>query len=222
MEELNTRKLIEIKESRTGDPVPVVKGIYLHSIYSPVKEAEAFARDYEQSVQRKSSALILGIGFGYHIQEVLSLGKRFHKDFKVMVLEPNRGLIEEFKKTEIFQKLSPFIKIVHSERPEQIFEKEEFIMFLTQKPAIIKHDPSYNLSRDYFQGFLTFKASNRISDYRPLLSKKSSDMLSSWEGSMEQGLQSVMKSGRVTNKNDYVLFLMNAIVESTQKASSKA
>ncbi len=223
MEELNTQlknhKKIEVKESRAGSPVPVVKGIYLHSIYSPTKEAQAFARDYEESLKRKNSALDPRAWFWLSRSRDYQSCARPPKDFKVTVLEPNAELISEFKKTEQYQKLAPYISIVHSAMPEEVFEREEFIMFLTRKPAIIKHDPSYNLSKTYFQGFLTYKASTKVADYRKLLSKRSSEALSHWEGSLDEGLENVIKSGRVQNKNDYALFLMRAIVESTQKHS---
>lgn len=222
MDELNTRKSIEIKESRSGEPVPVVNGIFLHSIYSPEKEAQAFARDYKESIARRPAALVLGLGFGYHVQEVLLMAKKFHQDYAIFVLEPNKALIEEFKKTETFKKLSPYIKIVHAENAQSVFEMEEFVMFLSKKPAIIKHDPSYNLGRGFYQKFLTFKASKNVSDYRKLLSQKSSEMLSQWDGSLDEGLQAVMKKGRIQNKNDYFFFLMNAVVESSQENKHKA
>jgi hypothetical protein len=42
------KKQYEIKTSRNGLTVPVVNGIHLHSIYNPIKEAEAFATSFKE------------------------------------------------------------------------------------------------------------------------------------------------------------------------------
>ena len=36
---------IEVKQSKTNLPVPVINGIHLHSIYNPEREAENFGQN---------------------------------------------------------------------------------------------------------------------------------------------------------------------------------
>ena len=97
MEERNNQ--YEFKTSRNGLKVPVIKGIHLHSIYNPIKEAEAFAQGYEDTIKAKNKILILGLGFGYHIEEVAKLLNQYHEKYEVIVLEPNSKLVEEFNGT---------------------------------------------------------------------------------------------------------------------------
>ena len=52
MEESNRQ--CEFKVSRNGLTVPVVRGVHLHSIYNPMKEAEAFAQGYEDILEEKN------------------------------------------------------------------------------------------------------------------------------------------------------------------------
>ena len=42
----DNQNTIEIKESKTGLPIPVVNGVHLHSSYNPTKEAESFVEKF--------------------------------------------------------------------------------------------------------------------------------------------------------------------------------
>lgn len=215
MEELNAN--IELKESRSQRIVPVVNGIYLHSIYNPEKEAAAFAQTYEDSIKSKNSFLILGLGFGYHIEEVANIAAKYHETFTIKVLEPNRELIEKFMQNSGFE--SENIEIVHSTNPTEIFDREDFIMFLASKPAIIRHETSFNLSKDFYRSFLTFKAPTSMTAYERLLSKRSKGVFAIKEGSIAQNIEVMKKTERFSSKKDYAFFVMEAIVNSSKKAS---
>ena len=62
-------EVYEIKESKNGLKVPVIDGVYLHSIYDPQTEGKALLKRHQDSFEEKSSILILGLGYGYHIEE---------------------------------------------------------------------------------------------------------------------------------------------------------
>lgn len=218
MEELNAR--IELKESRSGKPVPVVDGIHLHSIYNPEKEAQAFAGDYAASIRQKANILVLGLGFGYHVKEIAKLASACRGDWKILVYEPNKDLIDAFEKSGGFGEDN--IQIIGAEEPTEVFAREEFIMFLASKPAIIRHDASFNLNKDFFKKFLTFKAPVEMEKYKDIMSEPALRWFGTKKGSLDQALDSAGKSGKLADKSDYALFVLDAIVRSCQNADLKA
>lgn len=215
MEELNA--LLEIKQSRNGQPVPVVNGIHLHSIYNPDKEAQAFASDYTRSIKEKSQVLVLGLGFGYHVREIAKLAAACHKEWKVLVYEPNQELARAFEKTGGFEEEN--IEIVVANNPADVFEREDFVMFLTGKPAIIKHETSFNLNKNFYREFLTFKAPTKMSEYGHLLNSAAQKWFPVREGSLEQALDSVKTAGRLSDKSEYAFFVLEAVVNSSKRTA---
>ncbi|MDH5582090.1 MAG: hypothetical protein OEY33_09295 [Bdellovibrionales bacterium] len=157
----------EIKESKTGEKIPVVNGIHLHSIYNPVKEAENFIEENSNLLKENSNILVLGLGFGYHIKELIERLKDFHGDsFQVFIIEPidqlvndSKELLDSFKNTNIITNLTV----------EELYSDREFINFLVTKPALLAHPSSFNLSKSYFTGLLKYKSDNSIDKSRYLL-----------------------------------------------------
>ncbi|MEX0798106.1 MAG: hypothetical protein WD025_01600 [Bacteriovoracaceae bacterium] len=220
MEELNApieRRQIEVKESRNGKPIPIVNGIHLHSIYNPEKEAEAFASNYERAVKDKSTILVLGLGFAYHAREIAKLAERYHESYKILIYEPNLELIESFNQNIEFE--NPNVEVIHAAAPTDVFNDYEFVMFLTSKPAIIKHEPSYNLNKDFFKAFLTFKAPEKMESYRGLMTPEATRLFASKEGSIDQALGAVKKAGRLNESNDYAFFVLEAIIDSAKHST---
>lgn len=217
MEELNAH--IELKESRNGKTVPVVDGIYLHSIYNPEKEAQAFACNYEQSIKEKSRVLVLGLGFGYHVEEIAKLAEKIHGDYKIFVYEPNKAIIEAFSAAGGFN--NPNIEIIHAQNPVEVFDRKEFILFLASKPAIIRHEASFNLNKKFFREFLTFKAPVAMESYQRLLTEEARRFFPTKEGSVEQALESIKATGRLASEKDYAFFLLEAVVNSSKRITQK-
>ena len=158
MEELNAT--IELKQSRTGHSVPVVDGVHLHSIYNPEKEAQAFATNYEDSIKKKPYILILGLGFGYHCEEVANLAAKYHENYRIIVIEPNKELVQMHNHAGGFS--NPNIEVLHACDVNDLYNSIEFVMFLSRRPAILRHETSFNLSKDFYRRFLTFKAKQNM------------------------------------------------------------
>lgn len=213
---ISNRKSLELKESRNGKLVPVLNGIYLHSIYNPEKEAQAFASNYIQSIKEKSRILVLGLGFGYHVNAIAELASATHKEYEITVYEPNEEIIKAFEEQGGFQNEN--IKIIHAQRATEVFDRKDFVLFLAAKPAIIRHEASYNLNKDFYREFLTFKASKKMDSYARLLSEKGKGLFPTKEGSLDQALASIKKAGRLGSKSDYAFLLMEAVIKSSEKA----
>lgn len=200
----------ELQTSRNGLTVPIIRSVYLHSIYNPVKEAEAFAKAHESSLKIKRCALVFGLGFGYHIEEIAKILNHYHSSFEVIIVEPNQKLVKDFTTTRNFEDSN--IKILSSENPKDFFEDWAFIRFLMQKPSIIKHDPSFNLEKDFYTHFLEYKSSEEIASFDKLLIPEASQLFQSREGKTVDSYISEIKTSReVRSKEEFLLLTLNEI-----------
>ena len=98
---------IEVIISKNGMKVPIIDNINIHSIYDPEKEGEKIIKKSLKSVKESSIIVILGLGFGYHLQKLIELETDF------IVFEPNIDLIdlalennEELKKIKIISSIT--------------------------------------------------------------------------------------------------------------------
>ena len=147
---------IEIKISKSNHPIPVVSSIHLHSIYNPVKEAEAFARSCEKKLKASSRILIFGLGFGYHVQAIEKrLQALYGVNYEVSVIEPNKELITLWKEYRQVT-TSSRVRIVGHSDPQRFYEDELLTDFLVSKPSIISHTASFQLNESFYKDFMSF------------------------------------------------------------------
>lgn len=215
MEESNRQ--CEFKMSRNGLTVPVVRGIHLHSIYNPIKEAEAFAQGYEETLKIKNHILILGLGFGYHIEEVAKKLHRLHNDYKIIVIEPNREIVHEFFAKRPFEDIN--IQVLSPKTVEGLFEDKEFVQFLHTKPAIIKHDTSFTLEKDFYVKLLKYQAPTHINKYFHLLNDKAQEYFSDYveeETTLDKTTENIKTVYGIRNKFDYALLALEEIASTNQ------
>ena len=153
----------EVKTSRTEQKVPVVNGVHLHSIYNPFKEAESIVSNYSEALKTKNEVLILGLGFGYHVNAVIEEMTRAHGDnFKIVVIEPNSQVYDDCISLDLLNKKNTLIYSGFSSN--ELFSDLDLIHFLLKKPAMIAHPPSFNLYQLYFKSILTFEAPQRVGE----------------------------------------------------------
>ena len=210
MEESTQR--YEIKTSRNGLSVPVINGIHLHSIYNPVKEAEAFAEGYEQAIKNKSTILILGLGYGYHIEQIAKMANKNHSDYKIVIIEPNTELAIDFNTNRPFEDNN--ILIFNARSAEKLFEDTEFVNFLKTKPAIIKHETSFVLEKEFYLEFLKYQAPTHINKYTYMLSESSKRICKTYldrEDTIAGIANSIKTEKGVHNKNDFLILALDEI-----------
>lgn len=151
----------EVKNSRTDQKVPVVNGVHLHSIYNPFKEAQALVEKYADQLSQKNEVLILGLGFAYHVNEIITYMTRVHGDnFRVVIVEPNAQIYHDCLNLELLNKKN--VLVYSGFLPQELYSDIDLIHFLLRKPAVIAHPPSFNLYQDYFKEVLTFEAPKKI------------------------------------------------------------
>jgi hypothetical protein len=209
------KKQYEIKTSRNGLTVPVVNGIHLHSIYNPIKEAEAFATSFKDTLKENNNILVLGLGFGYHIEEIAKSLSSMHENYSIVILESNQELVQEFNKKRNFEDKNIRIFSCNPGKVDCLFVDLEFISFLRVKPSIIKHDPSFNLEKKFFMEFLKYKAPTEISEYFDLLTSPLKEYFSN---SMDEGttvqehIQSIKTQKGITHQYDFGLLAFETII----------
>ena len=64
------QKKVTIKKSNSGHNIVTVGNTELHSSFNPVKEAYDLTQKYQDKLKIKNKILILGLGAGYHIQQL--------------------------------------------------------------------------------------------------------------------------------------------------------
>ena len=151
----------EVKNSRTDQKVPVVNGVHLHSIYNPFKEAQALVEKYADQLTHKNEVLILGLGFAYHVNEIINYMTRVHGDnFRIVIVEPNAQIYHDCLNLDLQNKKN--VLVYSGFLPQELYSDIDLIHFLLRKPAVIAHPPSFNLYQDYFKEVLTFEAPKKI------------------------------------------------------------
>lgn len=215
MEESNRQ--CEFKVSRNGLTVPVIRGVHLHSIYNPIKEAEAFAEGYENIIKGKNRIMVLGLGFGYHIDELAKSLESIHSDFQIIVVEPNRDIVHEFFNQRPFE--SANIQVLSPKTVQGLFEDKEFVEFLRSKPAIIKHDTSFAIEKDFYVSLLKYQAPSHIDKYYDLLSEDAQNYFSKHleqEKTLAKVTEEIKSVEGIKTKFDYAILALEEIVKSNQ------
>ena len=198
--------------------VPVINDVYLHSIYDPQKESSELLKQYRDILDKSSSILILGLGYGYHVQEILRYFKSNNRKFCISVLEPSKNIIQDCLKYNRFQ--SNDIKIYCYPSLLKLFRSINFVKFILNKPSIIPHPPSFNLYREYFKEYFTYKFDQRLSYNLDLIdSKEMRDYFKDKDKSLSlfNYLNRVHKNKSFKQDIDFIL---SAFVESASKKKS--
>ncbi len=163
-----------IKYTKAGDPIPVVNGVHLHSIYNPQKEAETYLEKNKQIVDEKDLLLILGLGFGYHLNQITNYLEEKKLKRSIMIIEPNIKVFRDYLKVINFSgisnedsnneaiKLTNEITCYAGYGAQSLYEDKTFIQFLCGKPGILHHPVSLNLYQEFFKCFLKYTAPKDI------------------------------------------------------------
>ncbi len=197
----------ELKYSRTGHPVPVIDGVHLHSIYNPIKEAEALVEKSRTVLKEKSEILLLGLGMGHHLEAMVNELSKYHGDnYRVMVIDPNERCYEDYLRHRAFDdsKVTYYI----GETPEMLYSDRTLVDFLVKRPGIVSHTASFNLYGQYFKSILSYKAPKDIGNASKLVTDPIlRDKLLSLgaDQSISEAIEGINEGGTVTDSLDYLL-----------------
>ena len=150
---------IKLVESKNKHIVPLINGSPMHSLHDPYREAEVFASNHYGQISKNHNILILGLGYGYHIEEIAKILKLKHKKFKIVALEARSELV---KLCSSYRELPNELSIYSSSTADELYHEEELCRFLLDKPAVIIHQPSFNADKNFYSNFLNKRAANTI------------------------------------------------------------
>jgi hypothetical protein len=154
---------LNLIESKSKDLVPQLGGRPLHSLHNPIREAEVFASNHLAHLSRSSSVLVLGLGFGYHIEEIIKILHLKHKTASVAVLEPRADLIRLW---ESYRASTGNITVFNAKDVPQIYANKAFCEFLLQKPVVIIHPQSFEASPEFYRSFMSRRAAADLSAWQ--------------------------------------------------------
>lgn len=208
----------KLVKAKNGATVPYINEVYLHSMYDPYKEAQGFSKLHEQTLATKKNIIVLGLGFGYHIKEIAKTLGTHHDRYKVIVIEPNERLYKDFTQSEGFT--NPNIIALHTKSIDNLFRRRDFIEFLLQRPAIIKHDASFVLNRDFYTGLLKHKAHEEISTFENYSDHYGRFVAPESEMTLGDEINSLTKKKRL-DKRDLLLLAFNETLRNTTVESAQ-
>jgi len=205
----------KVKSSKSGHMIPVVNGIHLHSVYDPIKEAKSMVEKNYKNFKENKNVLVFGLGFKYHIDEIVSFYNREKiKNFKIVVIEPNKTVIDELSNHK--GQNEDYIEIHSNSDPSQIFIHDSFTKFLAKKPVIFAHPPSFNLYRSYFENLLKYKAPNDLETFTKCIKDKSIKeyfQQNKKEKDLGSFLIKAQKEKETLNENEFLLMAFFSLIK---------
>lgn len=144
---LSITRDIEHLTSRTGSPTLKAKGILLHSLYDPEKEARRFIDSYDLE---RELIIILGFGLGYHVLEV---ARRVSPQTRILIIEPQLPVLRSaMKKVDLSNGLDrEGVTFLVPESIEELIDSINDDEILASNYELVEHPPSAQVSSAFFR-----------------------------------------------------------------------
>lgn len=211
----------ELKESREGSFIPSINGVHLHSAYNPIREAENFIENNQETLINNSQILLLGLGLGHHLTLMTKeLQKNHDENFKIFVIEPIDKLFEDAKRLKILPN-NRNIYYYTTPNLEKLYRQKEILNFLVNKPGIVIHIPSFNFNRNFFETFLSYRSDQRLKTAQdlPLRPKVISYYQSFNEDLTTSELGDVVRQKRTLSPLDHLALSLQAFKKDNHSSS---
>lgn len=155
-EHKSVRDELYVKYSKSEQPVPVINGVHLHSIYNPEREASGFVTNQLENLRASKNILVFGLGFGYHIAQIEEKMKTFHPvEYNIFVIEPNVQIVEKWHELAP-TKFSNHVHIISHTTIKEFYKDVKLVDFMSSKPAVIPHPASFQLNMTFFKDFMSY------------------------------------------------------------------
>lgn len=153
---------LSIAESKSKELVPVLRGTPLHSLHNPRREAEVFANNHLAQLSRSPNVLVLGLGFGYHIEEMAKVLRLKHKHCRIVVVEAHAELVRLWQS---YQKNPESLEVFTHQSAIALYQDRELCRFLLQKPVVVIHPASFEAAKPFYQSFLQRRAATKVNQW---------------------------------------------------------
>ena len=209
----------KVVDSKSGLKVPIVNGVSLHSIYDPAKEARELLWKYRDSLAERSEVMVLGLGFGHHIVEIVKFFEQAGRSYSISVIEPNKRVVADCLKLN--QLDLKFINIYCNPSVRDLFCHKDLVNFLIKRPVVIPHPHSFNLYRQYFTQYLTYKNPQGLKEALRIIDNRDVQHYFDrfvTEGSFQKSLENIMNRPQVDDDFEFALIAFeNFLSEGTSK-----
>ncbi|MCP4642823.1 MAG: glycosyltransferase [bacterium] len=128
---------LTLEASRSGEPTLKMGGVYLHSRYRPAEEAARLVSSAD--LDTEAPVIVLGLGLGYHVLELVSRG------YRVVVLEPDPAVVRLALDGPMRGSDVP----IGVGDPDLLRSCDEFRQLSKQKPQFLVHPPTARLHPEF-------------------------------------------------------------------------
>lgn len=210
----------QIKIAKSGYKIPVINDVHLHSSYDPIKEANAFIDKIIKNPPQKNY-LILGLGFGYHVKELVSRLEKQGIKPQIVIIEPNNKIASDCFEMEILGIHDHYYVV--GKTPDEVYGNKDLTKFLLLKPQVVSHTASFNLYSEYFRDLLSYTAPTQKAD---LIQRIDSPTLSEYFESQDftcvnDFYQQVMHSNQFNSELDILVAAMLEITQNSEKLTNR-
>lgn len=154
---------LTLTEAKSKELVPVIRGIPLHSLHNPRREAEVFASNHLAHLSKTANVLVLGLGFGYHIEEMSKILRLRHKEGRILVIEAYSELVRLWQS---YQKNTCKAEVISATNVDELYANKDICKFLLTKPVVIIHHASFESAKSFYQTFLSRRASSHLKELK--------------------------------------------------------
>ena len=113
------KNFVHVSISKEGNPIPKIGSVSLHSKYYPSKEAKDGLSEY--CLRGNETPVVYGLGFGYHVLEILNK----YKGLKVLVIEPVMSIFRSFMENVDIEPFLPNTQFIISTPPPKIITSNQ-------------------------------------------------------------------------------------------------
>ena len=132
LREAENNDSVVVVASKAGPPSIKVGDALLHSVYDPEREAREWVEHHGGAIESSSSIAVLGLGLGYHVEELLRVTNK-----PVIAFEPRIDVLRAACKARdlsaLFSRVPVACRLEDMEAPAGA------------TPAILRHEPSVRL-----------------------------------------------------------------------------
>lgn len=161
---MNTVQLL-LEATSSGHVTLKKNNLYFHSRHNPIEEAKAYAENFFDRYKHEKYILMLGIGLGFHLTEIL---KKFKENNlaapQIVAIDPNAEIREFIECHNEMLLKNTQLKIMTDTDHLKYFHNVEFMKFLAERPRTVSWHGAYQADTSWYESFLKFKASNLLGD----------------------------------------------------------
>ena len=146
--------MVSWKKSRTGEDVPLIDGVCLHSLVNPSQEAQKWAAHRALELLGDEVIFVLGCGGGFHLK---ALAKSM-PGTEVVGLDLEVSLVEAAVKQGL--------RVWNVSAVEQILVRPELVELLLKPYSVVSYSPSFRSNPESYSRLEKFLLARNAEDFR--------------------------------------------------------